>query len=161
MWGIMILSYILMAVSFILIIITALSGYFQFNMLNANHILIALYSSIVYMFTETLILFYFIAIGIKIKEIIKNNNLDIIEYYKPVLDMKMKLYPHIMLNMIIIGSTFIIGGGVHTGAISINIHSGCFLIGIAHYLWLIILQHRCFIRNTELVILVYDLASDN
>ena len=99
--------------------------------------------------------------GVKIKEIIKKNNLEIVKYYKPILDMKMKLYPHIMLNMVIIGSTFIIGGGVHTGAISVNVHSVCFLIGIVHYLWLIILQHRCFIRNTELVILVYDLAGDS
>ena len=90
-----------------------------------------------------------------------SNNLDIIEYYKPILDMKMKLFPHIMLNMIIVGTTFIIGGGVHTGAISVDIHSLCFFISIVHYLWLIIFQHRCFIRNTELVILVHDLANDN
>ena len=161
MWGIMVLSYILMGISFISIIMVAFSGYFQFTISNANHILVALYSSIIYMFTETLILFYFIITGIKIKEIIKNNNLDIIKYYKPVLDIKMKLFPHIMINMIIIGITFIIGGAVHNRIISVNIHSLCFFIGIFHYLWLIILQHRCFIRNTELVILVYDLANDN
>ena len=28
--------------------------------------------------------------------------LDIIKYYKPILDIKMKLFPHIMVNMIII-----------------------------------------------------------
>ena len=161
MWGIMILSYMLMGISFISIIAAALSGYFQFHISGANHILISLYSSIIYMFTETLILFYFIITGIKIKEIIKKNNLDIIEYYKPVLDMKMKLYPQIMLNMIVIGITFIIGGAVHNNIISPSIHSFGFLLGIAHYAWLKILQHRCFIRNTELVILIYELANDN
>ena len=161
MWGVMIFSYILMGISFISIVAAAFSGYFQFTISNANHILIALYSSIIYMFTETLILFYFIITGIKIKEIIKKNNLDIIRYYKPILDMKMKLFPHIMLNMIIIGTTFIIGGAVHNNIISPNMHSLGFLVGIIHYSWLIILQHRCFIRNTELVILVYDLAGDS
>ena len=150
-----------MLISFISIILAAFSGYFQFHMSGANHILIALYSSIIYMFTETLIMFYFIITGIKIKEIIKNNNLDIIKYYKPVLDMKMKLFPHIMLNMIIMGTTFIIGGGVHTKVISVNTHSLCFFISITHYLFVIFFQHRCFIRNTELVILVSDLVSDN
>ena len=67
----------------------------------------------------------------------------------------------IMMNMIIIGTTFVIGGAVHNHIISSNVHSLCFFIGISHYLWLIILQHRCFIRNTELVILVYDLVSDS
>ena len=158
MWGVMILSYILMCISFTSIIVAAFSGYLHSI---DNHILTSLFSSIIYMFSETLILFYFIVTGIKIKEIIKNNNLDIVEYYKPVLDMKMKLFPHIMLNMIVVGTTFIIGGGVHTGMISVNIHSLCFFIAIVHYLWLIIFQHRCFIRNTELVILVYDLANDS
>ena len=130
-------------------------------MSGANHILIALYSSIIYMFTETLIMFYFIITGIKIKEIIKNNNLDIIKYYKPVLDMKMKLFPHIMVNMIIIGVSFIIGGGVHNNIISPFFHSLGFFLGILHYSWLIFFQHRCFIRNTEFVILVYELANDN
>ena len=161
MWAVMVLSYILMGVSFISIIIAAISGYFQLHISGANHILIALYSSIIYMFTETLIMFYFIVMGIKIKEIIKNNNLDIIKYYKPILDMKMKLFPHIIINMIIIGVTFIIGGAVHNNIISPFSHSLAFFIGIAHYFWLIILQHRCFIKNTEVVILVYDLASDN
>ena len=113
------------------------------------------------MFTETLILFYFIITGIKIKEMIKHNNLDIIKYYKPILDIKMKLFPHIMLNMIIIGITFIIGGAVHNHIVTPTIHTLFFFIGIIHYSWLIILQHRCFIRNTELVILVYDLAGDS
>ena len=158
MWGVMVLSYVLMGISFIAITLAGFLGYFQST---PNHILLSLYSSIIYMFSETLILFYFIVTGIKIKEIIKNNNLDIIEYYKPVLDMKMKLFPHIMLNMVVMGTTFIIGGGVHTDAISKNIHSACFFIALIHYSWLILFQHRCFIRNTELVILVSDLANDN
>jgi len=161
MWGVMILSYILMGVSFVSIIIAALSGYSKISMFGASHILIALYSSIIYMFTQTLIMFYFIITGIKIKEIIKNSNLDIIKYYKPIFDMKMKLFPHMMVNMIIIGTTFIIGGAVHNGIISPLLHSLGFFIGIIHYAWLIILQHRCFIINTELVILVYELANDN
>ena len=158
MWGVMIFSYILMAISLLAIMLAGFLGYSQSN---EDHIFLSLFSSIIYMFSETLILFYFIVSGGKIKEIIKNNNLDIVEYYKPVLDMKMKLFPHIMLNMIIMGTTFIIGGGTHTKVISADIHSLCFFIAIVHYLWLIIFQHRCFIRNTELVILVYDLANDN
>ena len=158
MWGVMVFSYLLMLVSFISIIIAASWGY---SSSNQNHILISLFASIIYMLSQTLILFYFITSGSKIKELIKNNNLDISKYYKPILDMKMKLFPHIMLNMIIMGTTFIIGGGVHTGVISTDTHSLCFFIAIVHYLFLILFQHRCFIRNTELVILVYDLANDN
>ena len=97
----------------------------------------------------------------KNRKIINKNNLDVVRYYKPILDMKMKLFPHIMLNMIIIGTTFIIGGAVHNDIIPPSMHSLGFLAGIIHYNWLIILQHRCFIRNTELVILIYDLVDNN
>ena len=91
MWAVMVLSYILMCVSFISIIIAAFSGYFQYSIYNANYMLIALYSSIIYMFTETLIMFYFIITGIKIKEIIKENNMDLVKYYKPIIDIFLEI----------------------------------------------------------------------
>ena len=66
-----------------------------------------------------------------------------------------------MVNMIIVGVTFIIGGGVHNNIISPFFHSLGFFLGILHYSWLIFFQHRCFIRNTELVILVSDIVDGN
>tara|TARA_B100001250_G_C19653782_1_gene723915 strand:+ start:128 stop:613 length:486 start_codon:yes stop_codon:yes gene_type:complete len=161
MWGVMVLSYVLMGISFVSIIISAFFAYFESYMPGNSQILIALYSSIIYMFTETLILFYFIITGKKVKEIIQINNLDIIKLYKPILDMKMKLFPHIMVNMIIIGITFILYGAVDNNIISHFAHSIVYVLGITHFSFLIILQHRCFIENTELVILVHDLVSDS
>ena len=161
MWGVMISSYILMGISFVSIIIAAIIGYFQGDIYGASHILIALYSSIIYMFTETLIMFYFIITGIKIKEFIKQHKLDIVKYYKPIIDMKIKLFPNIMINMIIIGATFILHGAVDNNIISPFLHLIIYLTGILHFIWLIFLQHRCFITNTELVILIHDLANDN
>ena len=161
MWGVMVLSYILMGISFVSIIISAISAYFDFYLFGSNQILVALYSSIIYMFTQTLIMFYFIITGIKIKELIKSNDLDIVKYYKPIIDMKMKLFPNMMINMIIVGSTFILYGAVDTNVISSFMHLCIYFLGVLHYAWLIFLQHRCFITNTELVILVYGLANDN
>jgi len=150
-----------MGISFVSIIIAAIAGYFQIDIYGASHILIALYSSIIYMFTETLIMFYFITTGIKIKEFIKQHELDIVKYYKPIIDMKIKLFPNIMINMIIIGATFILHGAVDNNIISPLLHLIIYLIGVLHFIWLIFLQHRCFITNTELVILIHDLANDN
>ena len=63
--------------------------------------------------------------------------------------------------MIVIGTTFILHGAVDNNIISSSLHLIIYLIGLIHFVWLIFLQHRCFIKNTELVILVYDLANDN
>ena len=142
MWGVMISSYILMGISFVSIIIAALSAYLSIDIFGAGHILIALYSSIIYMFTETLIMFYFIITGVKIKDFIKTHNLDIVEHYKPVIDMKIKLFPNIMINMIIIGATFILHGAVDNNIISSFLHLVIYILGITHFTWLIFLQHR-------------------
>ena len=75
--------------------------------------------------------------------------------------MKMKLFPNIMINMIVIGATFILYGAVDNNIISSSMHLIIYLIGLLHFIWLIFLQHRCFIKNTELVISVYELAHDN
>lgn len=155
MWIIMYISYVLMGFSFLLLGVNGLMGYFDVIFLGANHIQFALVSSILYMFTETLIMFYFIITGKKIKEYIKDNECDP-SHYNGVIKMKMKLFPHIMVNMIIIGAQFILGGAVHSGSIPAWFHGILFDIGFIHFVWVIIIQHRCFKENTELVINLYD-----
>ena len=86
---------------------------------------------------------------------------NIVKYYKPVIDMKKKLFPNKMVNMIIVGATFILYGAVDTNVISSFMHLCIYFLGVLHYAWLIFLQHRCFITNTELVILIHGLANDN
>ena len=61
-----------MVLSFLAILINGLQGFLQFNIYNANHIAFAFISTILYMFTQTLIMFYFIGAGKKIKETIIN-----------------------------------------------------------------------------------------
>ena len=151
MWIIMYVSYFLMSISFLLLGITGLMGYFQFTVWGANHIQFALISSILYMFTETLIMFYFIITGKKIKEYIQENKCDI-GLYRSVVKMKMKLFPHITLNMFIVGALFILGGAVHNGSFPGWGHGLMFDFALIHFLWVIIIQHNCFRENTELVI---------
>ena len=155
MWIIMYLSYLLMMISFFLLSITGLMGYFKFNLFSLNHIEFGLISSITYMFTESLIMFYFIATGKKIKEYIKENNLDI-GLYENVIRMKMKFFPHATFNMLVIGLVFILIGAVHNGLFPSWAHGYMFLGGLIHFLWCIMIQHQCFKENTELVITLYE-----
>ena len=90
MWIMMYLSYFLMVTSFISLVIWGAIEYLSVNFLSMNHIQFSLIASILYMFTQTLIMFYFIAAGKNIKKFIISNKLDI-NNYKKVLSMKMKL----------------------------------------------------------------------
>ena len=149
----MIICYILMLLSFLGISINGLQGFLHFNIYNANHISFAFISTILYMFTQTLIMFYFIGAGKKIKETIINYNLDKKNYQK-VIDIKMKLFPPLTLNMLFVGTAFVLGGGVHTGAVNKYWHTGLFFISIIHYLKVIIIQHQSFVENSHILSLV-------
>ena len=125
----MFICYILMFLSFLGILINGLQGFFQFNIYNANHISFAFISTILYMFTQTLIMFYFIGAGKKIKETIINYKLDK-SIYQEVITIKRELFSPLTMNMLFVGTAFILGGGVHTGAVNKYWHTGLFFISI-------------------------------
>ncbi len=129
----MFICYVLMILSFLGILINGLQGFFHFSIYNADHIAFAFVSTIFYMFTQTLIMFYFIGAGKKIKETILDNNLDKI-HYKEVIKIKKELFGSLTLNMLFVGTAFILGGGVHTGAVGKYWHSCLFILSLSHYL---------------------------
>ena len=146
----MLICYILMTFSLLGIAINGLQGFFHFKIYNATHISFAFISTILYMFTQTLIMFYFIGAGKKVKETIITHNLNK-EIYKDVIELKKILFPPLTLNMLLVGTAFVLGGGVHTGAISKYWHTGLFFISILHYLKVIMIQHKSFIKNSHIL----------
>ena len=142
-----------MVLSFLAILINGLQGFLQFNIYNANHIAFAFISTILYMFTQTLIMFYFIGAGKKVKETIVEHNLNK-EIYKKVIELKKILFPPLTLNMLFVGTAFILGGGVHTGVINKYWHTTLFFLSLIHYLKVIIIQHNAFINNSNILSIV-------
>ena len=91
----MIICYLFIAITFMLITLTGLQGYFQFYIIQANHPQFALLSVIFYMLTETLIMFYFIGSGTAIKKTIK------------IADMNTNLYDNVKKNVVTFFSTLL------------------------------------------------------
>ena len=102
------------------------------------------------MFTQTLIMFYFIGAGKKVKETIIKHDLNK-KNYQDVIEIKRKMFPPLTLNMLFVGTAFILGGGVHTGAINKYWHTGLFFISLLHYLKVILIQHQAFIKNSYIL----------
>ena len=146
----MLLSYFLMIISVCLLIINGMQGYLDFNIYNAGHIQFAFISTIFYMFTESWIMFYFIGSGKTIKETIINYNLDK-NIYQEVVASKKKVFPHITLNILLIGTVFVIGGGVHTKAISGSVHGWLFIFSLMHFFYTIKLQHDAFKDTSKML----------
>ena len=150
MWGLMIISYLFIMVTFILLVLTGLQGHFQFQIIQANHPQFALLSVIFYMLTETLIMFYFIGSGTAIKKNIQTTGIST-SLYNEVKKTKMKLFPHLTLNMIFIGIVFILGGAVQTGSFSAWMHGLLFDIAFIHFMYTTFLQHCGFKQNVEII----------
>ena len=147
----MLLSYFLMIISFILLSINGAQGYLNFKIYNATHIQFAFISTIFYMFSESWIMFYFIGSGKTIKETIISYKLNK-NIYDDVLESKRKLFPHITMNVLLIGTVFVIGGGVHTKAISAMTHGVLFFGGLIHFMYVIYLQHYYFKDTARILI---------
>ena len=150
MWALMIISYLFIAITIILLSLTGLQGYFQFYIIQANHPQFALLSVIFYMLTETLVMFYFIGSGTAIKKTIQTGGMNT-NLYENVKKTKMKLFPHLTLNMIFMGTVFILGGAVQTGRISGWIHGFLFDLAFIHLLYTTYLQHLGFKENVEII----------
>ena len=150
MWGLMIISYLFICVTFILLVLAGIQGYFQFYIIQANHAQFALLSVIFYMLTETLIMFYFIGSGTAIKKTIQTGGMES-NLYDHVKKTKMKLFPHLTLNMVFMGTVFILGGAVQTGRISGLFHGFLFDLVFIHFLYTTYLQHLGFKDNVEII----------
>ena len=146
----MLLSYFLMILSLILLIINGAQGYLQFKIYNASHIQFAFIATIFYMFAQSWIMFYFIGSGKTIKETILKHKLEK-NLYQKVINSKRKLFPHLTLNILLIGTVFVIGGGVQTKVISGTTHGWLFISSIVHLLYLIKLEHEGFKDTAEML----------
>ena len=150
MWGLMIVSYLCIAITIFLLALTGLQGYFQFHLMQANHPQFALFTAIFYMFTETLVMFYFIGSGTAIKKSIKMRSGEP-SLYEQVKKTKMILFPHLTMNMFFIGAVFILGGAVQMGSFSGWVHGLFFDLAFIHFLYVIIIQHRGFKENVQII----------
>ena len=150
MWALMIISYLFIAITIILLSLTGFQGYLQFDIIQANHPQFALFAVVFYMLTETLVMFYFIGSGTAIKKTIQTGCMNT-KLYDNVKKMKMKLFPHLTLNMIFIGTVFILGGAVQTGRIAGWIHGLLFDLAFIHFFYTTYLQHLGFKENVVII----------
>tara|TARA_B100000686_G_C16025893_1_gene588228 strand:- start:12 stop:473 length:462 start_codon:yes stop_codon:yes gene_type:complete len=137
--------------SIILLSISGMQSYFDFSVYKANYQEFALLSTIFYMFSQTLIMFYFIASGTAIKKEIMKTQINTIAYEK-VKKTKMILFPHLTFNILLLGTAFVLIGAVDTGAMSSLIQKLLFFVGFFHFLFTVRIQHIGFKENIDIII---------
>lgn len=158
MWFFMNTCYIMTVISFGMLLITGLQGRYQFNVLNANHPLFALLTIIIYLFTETLVIFYFVGIGVSIRDYVLANRLKK-DYHTRSTAIKRRVYPPLLLNMLLVMVLFISGGAVDTNHIPAWSHGLLFVLSLGQFVDTIRIQHQSFRESTAIVLEMSQAAS--
>ena len=157
MWALVIISHILMFVSFVMLSFSAFKGHFIFSIggdITLNSYSIA--AIMVYVFTQSIIFFLIITINKSMNTIIVENNLTIKnDAYKKY---KKQMHIHTSSNIVLISILAILFGAVHTGLMNIYIHNMLFIIGVFHYGYVIKIQYFCFKEISKIISRINELT---
>ena len=143
MWSFMITCYIMMLSNFLIILLTGLMGYFKFTVWGAAHAPFAVFAIIVFILTETLVMFFFIATGKSIKQMISHDH-RFIEYWEQTISVKKQVFPQIILTITLIGVVFIYGGVIDNNLASSWLHGPLFIIAFLQHTWSLVIKNRSF-----------------
>ena len=141
------------------LIATAVLGYAVTDVGSAGlHVLIALATSLLLLFSHCWIMFYLIGTGKAIKEAVADGGLsqELVEETK---EFKNRSYPWLMAAMGLVMATFILGGGVDTGAIPGLVHQAMFLVTLGVQLKTLWIEHLVLLDNAALIARVRRLAA--
>lgn len=151
MYFFMIIIYALTGISLLALAMVGIQGYAGFNPLGINHFAFSFITVIIYLLTEVLVMFFFVATGGSIKDYVQEGKARS-DYHQQSLTLKRKVYPPTLLNMLLVMTVFIMGGAADTGAISPWVHGLAYGVTMIHFLFTIRRQHACFKENTSIIL---------
>ncbi len=151
MWFFMNTCYGLSFLTFILLITGFAQSFLHFPVFKAGPLTFMILTSIIYLFTETLVIFFFVGTGVSIKEYTQTHKLDP-TYHKRSLGIKFRVYPPLLLNLLLMVIVFVLVGAVDTYRVPAILYQALFLIALLHFLKVKIVQHGCFRDNTRIVL---------
>ena len=151
MWFFMNTCYFLSLLTFVLFITTGIQGYFRFSVFHSNHATFALLFTIIYLFTQSLIIFFFVGTGVSVRDYTKANHLPA-QFHQQSIGIKRRVYPPLLLNMLLVMILFISGGALDTGRVPTWFHSLLFYTAFFHFILVLLREHRAFQENTDIIL---------
>ena len=150
MYIFMITCYVLMLINLINLTLTGASGYWNFEIMGANHTRFALFTILIFTITETIVMYFFISTGKAIKSAIESG-LGRDELWSRERKLKMILFPQLMLTILLVGGWFI-----HIGAVENNIsppwlHALLFILAYIHHLWSLRIKNNSFKEQISII----------
>ena len=154
----MISCYLLMVINFINFSISGAMAFFDIQFFGANHAQFSLLAILVFVLTETIVMYFFIATGKSIKNIlIENNTSEIEKLWEKIKSIKGIIFPQIMLTITIVGTLYVFYFGYvisNSNAENIKyawISAPLFFIGYIHHIWTLKIKNYCFKMQIDIV----------
>ena len=148
MWFFMITCYVMSLITIIGLCIAFFQSFLKFNLFAANHLTFMVLVSILYAFTETLVIFFFVGTGVSVRDYTKDHNLDP-KYHQKSISIKRVVYPPLMLNMLFMIILFCLVGAVDTYRVNPWVYYVLFVFCIFDYCRIKVIQNKCFRENTQ------------
>ncbi len=155
MWFFMNSCYVLSALTFSSLLMAFVQSFLHFSVFKAGHVTFMIFTSILYSFTETLVIFFFVGTGVSVKEYTHQHHLDS-TYHRRSIAIKRRVYPPLLLNMLFLIILFVMVGAVDTHRIAAWIYQILFLACLIHYVKIKIVQNTCFRDNTHIILEMCD-----
>jgi len=143
----MITSYVLIFLSGIGLVLIGINHYG--NIWPTQHISFDLFVSLIFIATQTLIIFFFVGAGVNIKEytLSKDN-----KFYKGILAIKRRLYPPTLVVTILFMITVIVDGAFFLGKINEWWFHISYLLTLYYFFKSSIEQHKAFVGSTNIIL---------
>ena len=143
--------YVFSLISFGMLSVVLLQSFFPFYIIQASPMSFLILTSMVYLFTETLIMFFFVGTGVSIRDYSNEHNLPG-SFHKRSVGIKRRIYPPQLLNLLLLMTAFILYGAADTGKVSLWVYRLALGIGLGHFLYAKWIQNQCFRDNTNIVL---------
>ena len=151
MYSFMIICYLLMVINFVAITVCGLMGIYDMSFFGANHAQFGLLAILLFVFTETIVMYFFIATAKSIKNILIESNSSMSEeLWSRIKNIKNIIFPQTMLTIALIGSLYIF----YFGYVSSNSNNSdfayswislpFFILCYFHHLWTLKVKNDSF-----------------
>ena len=159
MWTYMITCYIMSFLTLILVVTAFFQSFLKFSVFHANHITLMILISMVYFFTETLVIFFFVGLGMGIKESTIDHQLDP-RFRRHSIAIKRKALPTLVLNLLFMIILFVLAGAVDTHQIPSRVYPIIFLGCLYHFVKSKLIQNQGFKEYTEIVLEMSEIKKE-
>ena len=157
MWLFLYICYSLITVTTALLTAAVVQGLAGIQVLGAGHPAFGFFTTIIFLLTQTAVIFFFVATGVSVRDFVRDRGLppDLIQRSRRAHG---PVSGQATLALLLVMATAISGGATAAAAIPRWLHLAVVVITYAHFLMLVVMQHRAFRKQTAIILHMAELV---